>query len=116
MFNQFEEVYDITELARKVQKVAGGLGMDVTIRNLENPRKESEDHYYVVDHQHLLDLGYKPTHDVEAEMRIMLRDLSKYQDRIQAKREVLIPDVRWDGRREKVHFLDAEREPVEVSH
>jgi UDP-sulfoquinovose synthase len=105
VFNQFEEVYDVTELALKVQKVAATLGLEVEVRNLENPRKEMEEHYYNPDHQHLFDLGYKPTHDVEAEMRIMLQDLMKYRDRIEAKREVLIPDVRWDGRREKVRFL-----------
>lgn len=105
VFNQFEEVYDVTELALKVQKVAGELGLEVEVRNLENPRQEMEEHYYNPDHQHLFDLGYQPTHDVEAEMRIMLRDLMKYRDRIEAKREVLIPDVRWDGRREKVRFL-----------
>jgi len=105
VFNQFEEVYDVTELALKVQKVAATLGLEVEVRNLENPRQEMEEHYYNPDHQHLFDLGYKPTHDVEAEMRIMLQDLLKYRDRIEAKREVLIPDVRWDGRREKVRFL-----------
>src|SRR5262249_22688320 len=81
------------------------LGLDVEVSNLENPRDEMEDHYYRADHQHLFDLGYKPTHDVEAEMEIMLRDLSKYRDRIEAKRGVLIPDVHWNGRREKVRFL-----------
>lgn len=105
VFNQFAEVYDITELARKVQKVAGKVGLDVEVVNLENPRNELEEHYYRADHRHLLDLGYKPTHDVEAEVAIMLQDLIKYRDRIEAKRDVLIPDVRWDGRREKVHFL-----------
>lgn len=106
VFNQFQEVYDVTELALKVQKVAGELGLEVEIRNLENPRKEMEEHYYNPDHQHLLDLGYQPTHDVEAEMRLMIQDLMKYRERIEAKREVLIPDVRWDGRREKVRFLE----------
>ncbi|HHH41981.1 MAG TPA: NAD-dependent epimerase/dehydratase family protein [Chloroflexi bacterium] len=106
VFNQFEEVYDVTELALKVQKVAGELGLEVEVRNLENPRKELEEHYYNPDHQHLLDLGYQPTHDVEAEMRLMIQDLMKYRERIEAKREVLIPDVRWDGRREKVRFLE----------
>lgn len=110
VFNQFQEVYDVTELALKVQKVAGELGLDVVVRNLENPRKEREEHYYNPDHQHLFDLGYRPTHGVETEMQIMLRDLMKYRDRIEMKRDVLIPDVRWDGRREKVRFL----EPVPV--
>jgi UDP-sulfoquinovose synthase len=105
VFNQFEEVYDITELAAKVQRVANGLGLTATINNLENPRQEMEEHYYEPDHQHLMDLGYKPTHDVEAEMKVMLQDLAKHQDRIKTKADVLIPDVRWDGRREKVKFI-----------
>jgi UDP-sulfoquinovose synthase len=105
VFNQFEEVYDITELALKVQKVGAELGIEVEVRNTENPRQESEEHYYNPDHQHLLDLGYQPTHDMEAELRIMLRDLVTYQDRIEAKRDVLIPEIRWDGARRKVHFL-----------
>lgn len=107
VFNQFEEVYDITHLALKVQKVAARLGLDVQMNNLENPRDEMEEHYYQVDHQHLLDLGYKPTHDVEAEMEIMLRDLIKHRARIEARQAALIPDVRWDGRRERVRFLTA---------
>ena len=105
VFNQFAEVYEITELALKVQKVAGELGLDVAVRNLENPRRELEDHYYNPDHQHLFDLGYVPSHDVEAEMRLMLRDLMTYEDRIAAQRDALIPDVRWDGRRAKVRYL-----------
>ena len=110
VLNQFEEVYDVTDLALKVQKAGAEAGLDVVVHNLENPRKEMEEHYYHPDHQHLFDLGYKPTHDVEAEMRIMLRDLLRYRSRIEAKREVLIPDVRWDGRREKVHFLETTQE------
>ena len=106
VFNQFEEVYDITELSQKVQRVAQGLGLDATIHNVENPRMELEQHYYAPDHQHLFDLGYKPSHDVETEIQIMLRDLMKHRDRIAAKRESLTPDVRWDGRREKVAFLN----------
>jgi len=101
VFNQFEEVYDITELALKVQKVGSEMGLQVTVRNIENPRQELEEHYYNPDHKHLLDLGYKPTHDVEAEMKIMLKDLIKYRDRIDEKRDAVIPDIRWDGTRRK---------------
>jgi UDP-sulfoquinovose synthase len=106
VFNQFEEVYDITELALKVKKVARDLGLSVEVQNLENPREEMEEHYYKPDHQHLFDLGYQPTHNVEAEMQIMLQDLLRHRDRIEAKRDALIPDVRWDGRREKARFLE----------
>ena len=102
VFNQFEEVYDITDLAKKVQRAGKSVGLDVEVRNLENPRKESEEHYYNPDHQYLLDLGYKPTHDVEQEMHIMLNDLIKFRIRIEARKEALVPDIRWDGRRKKV--------------
>jgi UDP-sulfoquinovose synthase len=105
VFNQFQEVYDLTELAFTVQKVAGNLGLNVDVRNLENPRFELEEHYYNPDHQHLVDLGYKPTHDIETEMEIMLRHLMKYKYRIEARAHALIPDIRWDGSRRKVSFL-----------
>jgi UDP-sulfoquinovose synthase len=107
VFNQFEEVYDVTELALMVQKVAEELGLEVEVRNLENPRQEMEEHHYRPDHQHLSDLGYQPTQDVAGEMRLMLQDLMKYRARIEARRDALIPDVRWDGRREKVRFLNS---------
>lgn len=104
--NQFEEVYDITELATKVQRVARDLGLDAQIHNLENPRKELEEHYYRPDHSTLLDLGYRPTHDVETEIKIMISDLIKYRSRIESKRDLFIPDVRWVGHHSKVKYLD----------
>lgn len=106
VFNQFEEVYDISELAQKVKKVADGMGLKVQVKNVENPRNEKEKHYYNPDHKHLLDLGYKPSHDIETEMKVMLTDLMKYRDRIEARREALVPDIRWDGTRRRVSFLD----------
>lgn len=106
VFNQFEEVYTINELAAKVVKVAHDLGIPgALVRAIENPRMEAEEHYYNPDHQYLLDLGYQPTHDMEAELCVMLADLMTHRDRIDAKREVLIPEIQWDGRRERVGWL-----------
>jgi UDP-sulfoquinovose synthase len=99
-------VHDITTLALKVQRVGAELGLSVSVQNLENPRLESEEHYYNPDHQCLFDLGYTPTHGVEEELRPMLRDLMRYRDRIEARRDVLIPDVRWSGLRAKVRSLE----------
>ena len=109
VFNQFEEVYDLAELALKVQEVAYKLGLKVEVRNVENPIMELEEHYYNPDHKHLLDLGYQPTHDIEAEMEIMVKDLMKYKHRIEARAHALVPDIRWDGSRRKVRFLERER-------
>jgi UDP-sulfoquinovose synthase len=105
VLNQFEEVYDLTQLALKVQRAAAGLGMDVEVRSVDNPRTELEDHFYEPDHHNLLSLGYRPTHDVEAEITLMLEDLQKYSDRIEMHRDVFMPDVRWDGRRRKSKFI-----------
>jgi len=105
VFNQFEEVYNVTELAEKVKKVGEELGLNIEIQNLVNPRKELEEHYYNPDHQHLLDIGYKPTRDVDQELRIILKDLMKHRARIEARKEALIPDIRWDGERKKVGYL-----------
>jgi UDP-sulfoquinovose synthase len=107
VFNQFQEVYDVTDLAHTVQRVAGNLGLSVEIENLENPRTEAEDHYYKADHQNLFDLGYRPAHDVETEVAIMLKDLMPFRERIIRRQRALTPDIRWDGRREEVAFLKA---------
>jgi UDP-sulfoquinovose synthase len=107
VFNQFQEVFDVTELACKVQKVARQLGLPVEIQHLDNPRYEAEDHYYKADHQQLFDLGYRPSHPVETEIEIMLRDLLPHRDRILQKRDALIPDIRWDGKKSKANYLHA---------
>lgn len=105
VFNQFEEVYDLTELAHKVKRAASALGLTVEIRNLENPRIEAEEHYYNPDHEHLRNLGYRPTYDVEAEIGFMLKDLRRHEDRIVARKEALLPDIRWDGSRSKSRYI-----------
>lgn len=105
VLNQFAHVYDVTDLAQKVSRVAAGMGLRVEVQHLENPRVELEEHYYNPDHQGLFDLGYRPATDVDSEIAVMLGDLLPHRDRILAKKDVLIPDVRWDGRRAKVRSM-----------
>ena len=105
VFNQFEEVYNVTELAQKVKGVAEGFGLEVEIRNIENPRKEAEAHHYNPDRQHLIDLGYEPTRDMEGEIKVALKDLIANKDRIEAHSDALLPDIRWDGTRRKSTYL-----------
>jgi UDP-sulfoquinovose synthase len=105
VFNQFEETYGVFDLAEKVKKVGDQLGLDVGIRPTQNPRIEKEEHYYRPDHAHLLRLGYRPTRDMEGEIKIVLGDLVRYRDRIAARKRALMPDIHWDGRRRKVAYL-----------
>ncbi len=111
VFNQFEEVYDVTQLAERVARVGNRLGLGVTIRPVENPRVEAEDHYYNPDHRHLLDLGYHPTQDMEAELEAVLKDLLPHRERIASRREAQFPDIRWDGSRRRSEYL-APAEPA----
>lgn len=97
VFNQFEETYNIIDLAYMVQDVGNDLDLNVEVYEYDNPRKEAAEHYYNPDRQHLLDIGYEPTHDVKSEMRIMMKDLIPHKERIEAKKEALIPEYRWDG-------------------
>lgn len=106
VFNQFDRVYDVEQLARKVQKVGRELGFAVQIRSMENPRIEKEEHYYRPDHHALIGLGYTPVHDLEAELRIMLSDLTRWRDRIDSLKALFIPDIRWDGSRKEARFLE----------
>lgn len=91
--NQFENIYSINQLAVLVYKAANELGFDASIKNIPNPRKEAEQHYYNPQHQTLFDLGYVPTTDIQHQITILLEKLIPYKDRITEK--VIIPRTYW---------------------
>ncbi|NWG15157.1 MAG: NAD-dependent epimerase/dehydratase family protein [Chloroflexi bacterium] len=109
VFNQFEECYSVEELAYLVQEVGDQIGMGIEVQHYDNPRKEWDKHYYNPDRNHLISLGYQPTHDVRAELRIMLQDLMPHKNRIIEKQDILIPDIRWDGSRRRSFIIDEHR-------
>lgn len=55
--NQITEIFSVMDLAHKIHAVVPG----VRIEHKDNPRVESEDHYYNVEHKQFIDLGLKPT-------------------------------------------------------
>ena len=95
VFNQLDEVYGITELAEYVVSAGKRLGLNVKIETVENPRIEKEEHNYNVAHEHLKNLGFKPTRRIMDTLEIMLTDLMKHKDRIIQKREVIYPKTKW---------------------
>ncbi len=105
MLNQFADTFDLAGLASRVQRAAAKLNLEVEVRQLENPRREMESHYFNPDHQKLFDLGYRPTCDIDGELIGMLSDLHRYRSRILEKQHVLIPDIQWPGNRRKVKYL-----------
>ncbi len=93
--NQFEEHFSINELADKVKKIGKEFNLDVEISHIDNPRKETEEHYYNPDHQKLFDLGYVPTNDIEGQIRQMFTDLIPYKSRIEECKEANFPKSYW---------------------
>ncbi len=93
IFNQFTETFSVNDLAAKVSGAAGSLGLDVTVNNLPNPRKEMEEHYYNPKNTGLLELGLEPhflTEDVLVEM------LEKViQHKAEINKDVIHPATSW---------------------
>lgn len=105
VFNQFDQTHSIAELAEAVRDEAAALGIVVTIDRYENPRIEQSEHYYQPDRQHLVDLGYEPRGQLRQEVRQMLTDVLPHRSRIEQHANVLVPDIRWDGKHRKATQL-----------
>ena len=106
VFNQFTESFSVLQLAELVRDQGAKLGMKVSIDHLENPRIESEQHYYNAKHQKLMDLGLKPHLLSDVLLTSMLKRAQEHAARI--KKDTILPQVRWDhasGRRAKPETL-----------
>jgi UDP-sulfoquinovose synthase len=95
VFNQFDETYSVNDLASHVVKVSGEYGLDAKVWSVENPRVEREEHYYNPDRKKLPALGFKPAHDLDAELRLTIPVLMRYRDRIEAKKAAIMPKIKW---------------------
>lgn len=93
--NQFDEQYNVTELAQKVKRIGDKKDLDVQIEPIENPRLEKEVHYYNADHNKLKELGFKPTRHIDQEIGIMLDDLIPYKQRIENYKEAIVKKIKW---------------------
>ena len=93
VFNQFTEQFSVKDLALKVQKAAGTLGLKVEINNIENPRVEKEDHYFKAANTNLLNLGLEPHFLSDSLLDSLLNFAVKYQDRVD--RTQILPKVYW---------------------
>jgi len=95
IINQFDQVYDVTELAERVRDAGRKMGLDVKIKNIPNPRLEPQEHTYEPIRDKLKQLGFRQTHGIQEELNIMLDDLLKHKDRIEAKRDRIAPRIMW---------------------
>lgn len=93
IFNQFTETFSVNDLAAMVQRAGSGLGLVVKIRNIENPRKELEEHYYNPKHTGLLDLGLEPHLLTDQVLAEMMQFVLKWQSGIQ--RHKIFRGTKW---------------------
>jgi UDP-sulfoquinovose synthase len=94
IFNQFTEVFSVNELAERVERVGNHMGLSVKIRNVINPRKEKEEHYYNPVHAGLLELGLQPHYMTDEVVAGMLSEVIRYKDQIDTGK--ILPRVSWN--------------------
>jgi UDP-sulfoquinovose synthase len=93
VFNQFTEQFSILDLARQVRDAGAAYGLPVEVRHLDNPRVESEDHYYNPAHMKLLDLGLDPHLLSETLIESMFSAIERHKDRVIL--DHIMPSTRW---------------------
>jgi UDP-sulfoquinovose synthase len=93
VFNQFVETFTVNELADKVVRAGRAHGIRVEVKNIPNPRREAEEHYYNPAHTGLLELGLEPHYLTDEAAAGMLALVLKYKDRI--RQDYILPKVTW---------------------
>ena len=93
VFNQFTEQFSVLDLARQVHEAGTAFGLPVEVRHLENPRVESEEHYYNPAHTKLLDLGLEPHLLSETLIESMFAAIRRHKDRVIL--DHIMPSTRW---------------------
>jgi nucleoside-diphosphate-sugar epimerase len=95
LVNQFAEVYSVSQIAQIVKKAGEELGLNVQIGNYPNPRVEAEEHYYNPEIKILPSLGFYPKKRLPEEVKIMIKDLLPYKERLERYRYVIPPKTKW---------------------
>jgi UDP-sulfoquinovose synthase len=93
VFNQFTEVFSVTELAELVVQAAEHLGYRASLEHISNPRIEAEEHYYNPRNDALLSLGLKARLLSEELVESMLLRIADSAARIDPT--TIMPSVQW---------------------
>lgn len=93
IFNQFVETFSVNQIAEAVQRAGARQGFDVSIKSLQNPRKEMEEHYYNPVHTGLTELGLEPHHLTDETLDRMIALVMRYRNSIVSDR--IFRGVKW---------------------
>lgn len=95
IINQYDQLYTIIELAEAVKKIAAEYDIIAQIDHVTNPRWELEDHFYEMEREKLVELGYQPSGLLDQELRHMFVDLIPHRDHLKTFEHVVAPTVTW---------------------
>jgi UDP-sulfoquinovose synthase len=93
VFNQFTEMFSVSDLAKKVQEAGRATGLKVEISHIENPRVEKEEHYFNAKNTKLIDLGLEPHLLSDSLLDSLLNFATKYKHRVDMNE--ILPKVKW---------------------
>jgi len=96
VFNQFTEQFSVNQLAELVKVQGAGLGLDVQVQSVPNPRWEKEEHYYNAKNTSLLKLGLEPHLLSDALLDSLLSYAQEFKGRCDYKQ--ILPAVNWQKR------------------
>ena len=93
IFNQISETFSVNQLAKKIQKIGVKRNYNVEIKNLKNPRKELEEHYYNPVFQGLIDIGVTPSYLTDNIIEEIFQVVEKYAENI--RKEIVFKGIKW---------------------
>jgi UDP-sulfoquinovose synthase len=93
--NQLDEVYDTVTLARLVAEVGAEFGVRADLEFVKNPRVESEEHFYRVEHRILPSLGFHREKGMKEILREIYETVIAHKQRALGMRELIYPTVFW---------------------
>lgn len=93
VFNQVTETFSVNELAARVERVGKQRGYNVTIRAINNPRVEKEEHYYNPTYTGLTELGLEPHYLTDETLAGIFEVVERYRSNI--NHEAIFRGISW---------------------
>ena len=93
VFNQIVETFSVNQLAKLVQEAGRELGFTPEIKHMQNPRKESELHYYNPTYTGLKSLGLKPNYLTIESLIDIYQLVGEYKENIE--KDVMVMRLDW---------------------
>lgn len=94
IFNQFTQQFKVNDLAEMVKKAGEKIGIKVKIKNIKNPRKELEEHYYKAKNSKFKKIGLKP-HLLNIKMLISMLNFAK-MNKNRIDNRIIFPRFYWN--------------------